>query len=497
MRKAHAIAGRVALIYAAAAGAWILLSGWLAISLPKPLEGQVEIAKGLLFVAVTALILYYVIHRWAHAYALEVRHAEGAERVLRQVVDTVPLGVVLTNDEGEITFLNPAAAGMLQVDARTCIGTSLETMFGTEDRSGTVEIGELLRTGTAESLTITPLGSVQPKDVFARAAQVDPGVPGSGWVVALSDITDTHREWRRYERLSRGYRVISEVATAVARAHDERQLLSQLCEQAVELGGFRAAWATALNAETGHHEPVAMIGLGERARAAADAMASSLGHAASPMPTELAEREVYVSNDLAADRSHPWSIAAASEGFGSSGAFAAGGPNSITASVTFLAAGAGYFDQDQVTLLKLLRDEVSFAMERIGLDRKRLEAEEALERSEATYRGMFEDHPQPMLVIDRETRRYLAANDAATNKYGYTLEEFKGMSMFDLRPTGDRARLERSFGEHLGPAFEDAGVWTHRDKSGREFPVQIWVHTVNWFGRSADLVMVEEIATVH
>jgi len=238
------------------------------------------------------------------------------------------------------------------------------------------------------------------------------------------------------------------------------------------------------------------VGLGDHARDAADLMIASMGRTSNWMPAQLAERDVFVSNDLAHDHTNPWSLAATSEGFGSSAAFAVGGPHSVAATVTFMAAEPGYFDKDQVTLVGLLRDEVSFTMERIGLDRKRLEAEEALARSEATYRGLFEAHPQPMFVIDRDTRHYLAANEAAVNKYGYSLDEFRNMTVFDLRPESERARFEHAFMEHNGATFEDVGVWTHRDRAGREFPVQVWARTVDWFGRSADLVMVQEIARV-
>lgn len=496
VRSARAIAIRVAVGYALLATAWILFSGWFAFSLPKPLEGQVEIAKGLLFVATTSSILFVVIHRWAERYALEARHAEGAERVLRQVVETAPIGVLLASDDGSITFLNPAAEQLLCASSGDCVGRPLARMFADEDGRAVVGVAELMNSGSTDSLVIAPTnGEQQPRNVFASAAQIDPGVPGSGWVVAISDLTDTHRERGRYESLSRGYRVVSEVATLIARAHDERQLLTQLCEQAVKRGNFGGAWSAVFDAATGQMTTIAAVGLGEQARDAASRMTASVGRSSSWMPERLMEQEIFVSNNLAGDHLSPWSVAAAADGFGSSAAFAAGGPNSITASVTFLSNEPGYFDEDQVILLKLLRDQVSYALERIGLDRKRLEAEETLESSEETYRELFENHPQPLLVADRETRRYLATNKAAQKKYGYTAEEFKDLTIFDVRPPEERPQLEQIVKRERWES-EDIGVWTHRDKAGRDFPVQLWVHTIDWFGRPADLVMVQEVATM-
>lgn len=494
MRKVRAIALRIAVAYAAIASAWILASGWLAAALPKPLESQVEVAKGLAFVAVTSLGLYFVVRSWAARYADEARHAAGAERVLAQVVDTVPVGVILTNDDGEVSFMNPAAEDLLGAESADCVGEPLERMCAAGGE-GIVGIGELLRTGSADELELaTPEGG-EPHAVVARAAQVDPGVPGSGWVVAIADITDTHRASRRYERLSRGYRVVSDVAHSLQRARDEEHLLTQLCELAVARGGFQAAWATLADSETGAMRTVSQVGLGERSKDAADSMVRAWASSATHwMPSTLTADEVFVTNDLLHDPTSPWSGAAAAEGFRSSASFSCGRGRTL-GSVTFFASERGFFDQDQVDLLRMLRDDVSFSIEKLALDRKRLAAEEALENSESTYRELFEEHPQPMLVVDRQTLKYLAANNAAIKKYGYTLDEFLSMTPFDLRPGDERPQVEGIIRREK-PTVENTGVWTHQDKWGRLFPVEIWVHTIDWLGRSADLVMVQEVATI-
>lgn len=494
-REARDVALRTSMVYALFAAAWILVSGLLVLRLPGPLEGEVEILKGLLFVVVTSAILFLVLYRWAERHAVEAHHAEGAERVLRQVVETVPIGVALLNDSAEITFLNPAAEELLGTSLADAAGQPLDQAFGSTYGDPVVGVGELLRDGSTDMLSVDG-EEAGARRVFASAAQIDPGIPGSGWVIAIGDLTDTHRERRRYETLSRGYRVVSEVATAVARARDERQVLTQLCEQVLSRSSLSGAWATVFDPATGTHEIVASEGLGEGARAAAAAMVGALGASSRGMPALLTERELFVSNDLTHEKHSAWSTAVLSEGFRSSAAFTVGGPDSIRASVTLLSRAPGFFDDDQLGLIEVLRDEVSFALERIGLDRKRLAAEEALEASEEAYRGVFERHPQPMFVVDRDTRSYLAANEAAVRKYGYSPDEFAGLTVYDLRPPGDRAQIDVEMERNVS-GVTNAGVWTHIDKSGREFPVEIWVEPVRWFGRNADLVLVQEVATMH
>src|SRR5213083_1078761 len=79
------------------------------------------------------------------------------------------------------------------------------------------------------------------------------------------------------------------------------------------------------------------------------------------------------------------------------------------------------------------------------------------------YRMLFESSPLPMWVLDDESLRFLAVNDAALGLYGYSREEFLGMSAADLRRPGERRDID--------------GVG----------------HLVDWRGRRARLVVINDI----
>ena len=68
--------------------------------------------------------------------------------------------------------------------------------------------------------------------------------------------------------------------------------------------------------------------------------------------------------------------------------------------------------------------------------------EEALRKSEAQYRLLFESNPQAMWVYDLTTLRFLAVNDAAVRHYGYSRTEFLEMTIKDIRPPEDIQLLE-------------------------------------------------------
>src|SRR5215203_353356 len=54
---------------------------------------------------------------------------------------------------------------------------------------------------------------------------------------------------------------------------------------------------------------------------------------------------------------------------------------------------------------------------------------------------LFDNHPIPMYIFDRETLAFLAVNDAALSQYGYTRAEFLALTLLDIRPVGEAERL--------------------------------------------------------
>ena len=67
---------------------------------------------------------------------------------------------------------------------------------------------------------------------------------------------------------------------------------------------------------------------------------------------------------------------------------------------------------------------------------ERKNAEEALRDSEERYRSMFDSIPLPTMVYYLDTLSIIDINEAAIRHYGYTRDEFVGMTIKDLVPRG-------------------------------------------------------------
>src|SRR6185436_15486255 len=81
------------------------------------------------------------------------------------------------------------------------------------------------------------------------------------------------------------------------------------------------------------------------------------------------------------------------------------------------------------------------------------------------YSLLFTSNPMAMWVFDIETLQFLAVNDAAVAKYGFSRDEFLGMTIADIRPPEDVPELSTYL---KGPASElpPHGLWRHRRKDG-------------------------------
>jgi PAS domain S-box-containing protein len=115
-----------------------------------------------------------------------------------------------------------------------------------------------------------------------------------------------------------------------------------------------------------------------------------------------------------------------------------------------------------------------------------------VEESEKQYRSYFEANPSPMWIYNRRTLNFTAVNNAAIAKYGYTLEEFKTMTIFDIRPKEDIGKLHSAV-KSLTNTYNDSGVWTHRKKDGTLLQARITSHVITSGKEDHIMVMATDV----
>ncbi|MEP6619478.1 MAG: ATP-binding protein [bacterium] len=103
-----------------------------------------------------------------------------------------------------------------------------------------------------------------------------------------------------------------------------------------------------------------------------------------------------------------------------------------------------------------------------ALQRRRNE----LSESERRYRTLFDTLPMSMWVYDVDSLHYLAVNQAAIDRYGYSREEFLAMTLVDLRPAEDVENFRVTVNDAVGVRMRSRR-YRHQTKSGELLEVEI------------------------
>jgi diguanylate cyclase (GGDEF)-like protein/PAS domain S-box-containing protein len=115
-----------------------------------------------------------------------------------------------------------------------------------------------------------------------------------------------------------------------------------------------------------------------------------------------------------------------------------------------------------------------------------------LKRREASFRILFENHPLPMWVWDRETFRFLAVNDAAIAHYGYSREQFMTMTVFDMRPKEDWEVIRHVASEPIGSRRPNR-MRRHLKADGTLINACMHGHTLPYGGRVGCLAVAIDV----
>lgn len=108
------------------------------------------------------------------------------------------------------------------------------------------------------------------------------------------------------------------------------------------------------------------------------------------------------------------------------------------------------------------------------------------------YGRLFENIPAPMFIYDAVTCKFLTVNKAAESQYGYTREEFLGLTLANMRVKGKLKSLNDISEQFAGKQFESA-YWLHQDKFGNSFYVCVYTCDTVFNGKPAKQAMIVNI----
>lgn len=119
-------------------------------------------------------------------------------------------------------------------------------------------------------------------------------------------------------------------------------------------------------------------------------------------------------------------------------------------------------------------------------------AEAQREEARRSFEQLFKRNPLPVLVYDIRSLAILAVNEAAVEEYGYSEEEFLGLTLPTLHPAEDMEKLLGQLAR--GKTHSLTAHWRHHRKDGSPVEMEIVSHPMAFAGHDARLAVAMNIS---
>jgi PAS domain S-box-containing protein len=123
---------------------------------------------------------------------------------------------------------------------------------------------------------------------------------------------------------------------------------------------------------------------------------------------------------------------------------------------------------------------------------ERKQAEEALRQSEALYRTVVEQAEENIFLVDAKSRRVLDANDALLRSLGYTHDELKEMTLYDI-VAHEQESVDLNIGRIMVEGHRFLGERQYRRKDGSLADVEVNVSAVPYNGEKVMCVVAHDV----
>jgi diguanylate cyclase (GGDEF)-like protein/PAS domain S-box-containing protein len=320
----------------------------------------------------------------------------ASEERFRSIAEATQEWIWEVDAQGVYTFCSPAVEAILGYAPASLLGRNSLEIVSVDSRQAVADLlsrGLIEKTGWRD-LTfdfIHVAGGVRGLennalpllDEFGRVA---------GWRGVARDITQRRFQEDRIARLSRIQAVLGGINSTIVRVRDRHELFRESCRIAVQQGGFRMAWVGTVAPGTMRAAPLVRDGVDD---GYLDRMETALaGKAQDPgaVGQAILYKKMVVANDI---ETNPHVIAkteASARGYRSMIAMPLLSADEVVAVLVLYAGETGFFDYEELRLLKDLAGDISFALDYIR-------AEEQL--TYVSYYDALTGLPNRQLFFDR------------------------------------------------------------------------------------------------
>jgi diguanylate cyclase (GGDEF)-like protein/PAS domain S-box-containing protein len=298
----------------------------------------------------------------------------ASEERFRSIAEATQEWIWEIDAQGVYAFCSPAVEAILGYAPASLVGRNCLDIVSADSRQTVADLlgrGLIEKTGWRD-LTFNfqhAAGGVRALENNALPL-LDEFDRVSGYRGVARDITQRRFQEDRIARLSRIQAVLSGINSTIVRVRDRQELFRESCHIAVQQGGFRMAWVGAVAPGSTRAAPLVRDGFDNGYLGHMEAALDGKTQDSGAVGQAILYKKMVVANDI---ESNPHVIAkseASARGYRSMIAMPLLVAGEVSAVLVLYAGEIGFFDYEELKLLKDLAGDISFALDYIDKEER-------------------------------------------------------------------------------------------------------------------------------
>ena len=375
---------------------------------------------------------------------LAIRETEERYRDLVENIDDV---MYITDGTGKLLYLNNALERISGYTRDELIKTNYMALLTPESLKRVLELFKTQKKG--EDIGLFEL-SIVDKDGNIKILEAREQMIWEGnRIVQMRgigrDITERKRADERIAHLNRVLESIRNIDQLIVRVKDRETLLTGACQILCEVSGYYFVWIGLIREEDKRVLPAAHWGFEDGYLKDITVTWDDTPTGRGPMGTAILTKRACVFNDTTDNPDfQPWREESLKRGYRSLMAIPVIIGGRVYGALGVYSSRPNVFDDEEVTLLEEVAEDIAFALSAIEAETERERSEKALTESEEKFRDFFETSRDIVFITSRDGIIH-DTNSAFEEILGYKREETlrKNVTFFYKEPE-DRDRFRNA-----------------------------------------------------